>query len=227
MISHKYKCIFIHIPKTAGSSINEYLAEGVVLDWKKPNYEVLYGWCPDRKIHLQHATSKQLLETELVTENQWETYFKFTFVRNPWDRAYSDYLWIMKDRSIKGTFKEYIFQTGEFDYVLNDNNTLNFRGDHILQQLDFFNLDGDDKVDFIGRFENFSEDIKILNNRLKIPKPFDLHAKKNTNRLYHYSQFYTNSQKKLIEEKYKIDIESLNYNFEDLRKGFRLVKKIL
>ena len=43
MISHKYKCIFIHIPKTEGSSINEYLADGVVLDWKKPNYEIQIG----------------------------------------------------------------------------------------------------------------------------------------------------------------------------------------
>ena len=64
MISHQHKIIFIHIPKCAGSSIKDYYFNSPQLDWKTPNYDLLYGWCPKRKIHLQHATSKQLLETD-------------------------------------------------------------------------------------------------------------------------------------------------------------------
>ena len=107
MISHQHKIIFIHIPKCAGSSIKDYYFNSPQLDWKTPNYDLLYGWCPKRKIHLQHATSKQLLETELISEQVFKTYFKFTFVRNPYDRSYSDYLWVQKDRKIKGSFKDY------------------------------------------------------------------------------------------------------------------------
>ena len=64
MISHKHKCIFIHIPKTAGTSINTFFHPGVDFHYDKPDYDRLFGWCPERKFHMQHATSKQLLETE-------------------------------------------------------------------------------------------------------------------------------------------------------------------
>ena len=74
MISHKHKLIFIHIPKCGGSSINNFYFNGKGLDWKRPNYNVLYGWCPKHQIHLEHATSKQLVELNLITEEQWNTY---------------------------------------------------------------------------------------------------------------------------------------------------------
>ena len=67
MISHDHKCIFIHIPKTAGSSINKFYFNAKQLDWTTPNYDILYGWCPDRKLHLQHATPIQLLQTGLIS----------------------------------------------------------------------------------------------------------------------------------------------------------------
>src|SRR5690606_31345973 len=115
MISHKLKIIFIHIPKCAGSSVKDYYFNKPKLDWRQPNYELLYGWCPKRRIHLQHATPKELIETELIPKEIWDSYFKFAFVRNPWDRAYSDYLWIQKDRNVKGDFKDYIKGLGEYD----------------------------------------------------------------------------------------------------------------
>ena len=74
------------------------------LDWKEPNYDLLYGWCPERKIHLKHATSNQLLDLGLISKEIWEEYFKFAFIRNPYDRAYSDFLWIQNDRNIKGKY---------------------------------------------------------------------------------------------------------------------------
>ena len=65
MISHTHKIIFIHIPKCAGSSVEVYF-KNKTFDWTKPSYKNLTGWCPKRKIHLQHATSKQLLELDLI-----------------------------------------------------------------------------------------------------------------------------------------------------------------
>ena len=226
MICHKRKIIFIHIPKTAGSSINKYLADSVVLDWKKPNYEVLYGWCPDRKIHLQHATSKQLLETELVTEDQWRTYFKFTFIRNPWDRAYSDYLWIVKDTGVRGSFENYIKKEGPFKKVLSDNSEMSYRGDHLTVQSDFFIASGKQKIDFIGKFEKFNNDIEKIKKQLNLNKEFNFHEKKNHYRFNHYSLFYTNSKKNLVDDIYKKDIEELGYSFEDRKKGIFKLKNI-
>ncbi len=79
MISHKHKCIFIHIPKCAGISITKFLLGNESIAWNKPNYKVLYGWCPRRKTFLQNASAKFLVEEGLITENQWKDYYKFIY----------------------------------------------------------------------------------------------------------------------------------------------------
>jgi hypothetical protein len=227
MISHKHKCIFIHIPKCAGSSIRDFYFDTPRLNWKLPNYELLYGWCPKRKIHLQHATSQQLLELDLVKPEIWNNYFKFTFIRNPYDRAVSDYFWLMKDRNIKGSFKDYITKKNVFKPVLSDNSVKEYRGDHILQQTDFFDFSGNYKMDFIGKFEHLRTEINKLNDQLGISKEFDIHAKKNSSRKNHYSIFYTNTRKRLVETYFKKDMKLLDYKFEDKRTGLNLLKKCL
>ncbi len=215
MISHKHKCIFIHIPKTAGTSIITFFHPEAKFNYKIPDYERLYGWCPKRQLHLQHATAKELLETELLTQEQWENYYKFTFVRNPWDRAYSDYMWIMKDRKVKGTFSEYLYKQGGFKEVFTNQNNADYRGDHLLPQTDFFDFEGLYKVDFIGKFEKFPEDIGEVLKMLNLNNGFNRHENKQQKLLKHYSEFYTQNKKKLIENIYRKDIGHLNYVFED------------
>ncbi|NLP58171.1 sulfotransferase family 2 domain-containing protein [Lutibacter sp. B1] len=213
MISHKHKVIFIHIPKTAGSSIFKFFHNDLNLDWQIPNYEVLYGWCPKRKIHLQHATSKQLLDLGLVTEEQWNTYFKFTFVRNPWDRAYSDYLWMQRDTNINDSFQNFILKKGNFFKILNNSSNKEYRGDHLLNQTIFFEIKGRFRLNFIGRFENFNSDFSIIKNHLKIKKSFNYHEKKSNERLTDYKQFYTYKNKKLVSKIFYDDINLLGYKF--------------
>ncbi len=227
MISHKHKFIFIHIPKCAGSSIKDHFFTDVKLDWKAPNYELLYGWCPKRKIHLQHATTKQLLETELIKEPVWNSYFKFTIVRNPWDRAYSSYLWVMKDRKINGTFEEFMLSEGAFKAVLKNQDTKISRAVQKLRQVDFFNIEGQYKLDFVGRFESLKDDIERINNILQINEPFEKHSKKSLSRASHYSRFYGKEKRELVERFYKDDIENLGYSFENRRNYFMKIKDIL
>ena len=174
---------------------------------------------------MQHATSKQLLETELITEEQWRTYYKFTFVRNPWDRAYSDYMFIQDFSGIQGEFKSFLKKEREFKHILNDCSTSSYLGDHLQRQTEYFDFQGVYKPDFIGRFENFSADISKVLLNLKIDKEFNKHSNK-SKRKKEYSLFYTNSNKQLVEEKYRQDIEQLNYSFEDKRKGLHVLKKL-
>jgi len=225
VISHQHKCIFIHIPKTAGTSINSYFHPGVKFHFKNPDYERLFGWCPKRRLHMQHATAKQLLETELITKSQWQDYYKFTFVRNPWDRAYSDYLFIQEFAGVKGSFKNYLNKEKEFKQILSDNSNYHFLGDHLLPQTDFFDEESY-KLDFIGRFENFEEDIHFILNKLSINKKFNEYQNR-SKRVKNYANFYKNSEVKLVSEIYTDDILKLNYAFNDNRTGYNKLKKFI
>ena len=71
MISHKYKCIFIHIQRTAGTSIENWI---VGKDW----------WRIDKET--KHLLASQ---AKVKYRKYWDKYFKFSFVRNPWDRVVS------------------------------------------------------------------------------------------------------------------------------------------
>lgn len=228
MISHKHKFIFIHIPKCAGSSIRDFYFDTPNLNWRKPNYELLYGWCPKRQIHLQHATTKQLLETDLIDKNDWNNYFKFTFVRNPWDRAYSSYLWVMKDRKINDSFRNFILGEGLFMDVLRDGQDMNNRACHKWKQTEFFNTSEDYKIDFIGHFENLNNDISLINKTLGIEKKFKIHSNKSEKGAKHYSLFYNKKNSDLIKEIYKNDIETFGYTFENKKNKFQeLTSKFL
>jgi hypothetical protein len=226
MISHKYKCIFIHIPKCAGSSIRDFYFDTPNLDWKTPNYELLYGWCPKRNMHLQHATSRQLLETELISEEVWNNYFKFTIVRNPWDRAYSSYLWIMKDRKIEDSFRNFILAEGLFKNILTNEYDMNNRSCHRWDQTDFFNINGNHILDFVGHFESLQNDINLINNKLGINKSFKQHSNKSNNRVKHYSFFYDNENRKLIETLYDKDIKLLNYSFSNKKNTLQKLRSL-
>ena len=224
MISHKYKCIFIHIPKTAGTSIYSLFTDIGKLDWKQPNYDVLFGWCPKRKMHLQHATPQQLIETDLISEADWKNYYKFTFVRNPWDKSFSDYFWMMKDRKVKDSFKNYITASGDFDKYLNKPVNMEYRGDHLLPQIEFLKCEKFENLDFVGRFENLNRDMEIIRKKIGMPSKFDQHLQKNIKKHSHYSKFYNNSRKKLVIGKYKEDIHKLGYGFEDQK---NLIEKLI
>lgn len=219
MISHKHKCIFIHIPKCAGTTIKYLLFPDEPISWKDTDYDKLHGWCPKRKFFMQHATSEQLLQTGLVSEEVWNSYFKFTFIRNPWDRAVSDYFWLMRDQKIKDSFKNYLLKSGKFKNILQDKNTFYYRGDHTKPQTSFFDFDGNFKLDFIGRFEKFNEDLKEICKTIKIDYDPELHINKSKKRKRHYSMYFNNELKQIFNNSYEDDIKQLGYEFEKVQKG--------
>lgn len=220
MISHQHKCIFIHIPKCAGTTVKYLLFPDEDVSWKEADYDKLHGWCPERQLFMQHATAKQLLDTGLVSKETWESYYKFTFVRNPWDRAVSDYFWLMNDRKIKESFKHYILKSGKFSKVLNDTNQMYYRGDHTTPQTDFFDLEGPLKMDYVGHFETFDQDMKVISEHLGLQYSPHLHVNKSKKKKKHYSHYFNVDTKQIFDSVYKQDIERLDYSFEERQKTF-------
>ena len=159
--------------------------------------------------------------------NLYPHYFTFTFVRNPFDRFVSIWKYskigqsLYYDRLIKGlTLKSYARNILE-----NKNKYLSkFDKYHSIKQTQFI-LDyhpnsffgvprkTNANCDYIGRFENldndFAEVCRILNIReTKLPKINDSKSRR------HYSAYYDDETRQMVEEIYKEDLEYLGYEFE-------------
>ncbi len=74
MILKKPKLLFIHIPRTGGSSIENF-----------------FNFRPCAQ--MDNKSSRHLTLEECEEFCRIEDYFKFTIVRNPWDRLLSWFLW--------------------------------------------------------------------------------------------------------------------------------------
>lgn len=205
MINHKYKFIFIHIPKTAGETIYDIL--------ETPPKAYQWDFRYDKKILDKHETITESITLHQINNN----YFKFAFVRNPWDRMVS--LWAYcKKRNIKPVadtdFKECIVNLeGLFCKVPQRYYSNSQRKINLLYPQYHFISDwyGNNILDFIGRFENLQEDFNTICDKIGISQqqlPY-----KNKSKHKHYTEYYDDETKQIVAEKYAKDIEYFGYEF--------------
>jgi hypothetical protein len=191
-----HKCVYVHIPKCAGNSV----AEGIF----GPSIIV------DRHMTLW---AYQMVLGPLEYRGFW----KFTIVRNPWDRLLSAYLflknggfnkfdndWAQSNLAQYRNFREFVI-----DWV----NIENCRSwVHFIPQNEFLRVGGKVQIDFVGRFESLEEDFQKICNHLNICR--DL-PKVNTNpkRSGHYREYYDEETLQIVKNVYLDDIEQFNYEF--------------
>jgi hypothetical protein len=142
-----------------------------------------------------------------IGERQWNAYFKFGFVRNPWDRAVSLYLrkegMRMKDRM---TFEEFV------RWMRYSSSTCIYPVPH-TNQLDWFvDPHGGVIVDFIGKFEQIESDWASVADRLNLPKTLP-HKNRTPARDKHYTEYYTKETEEIIRDRFRVDIERFEYVF--------------
>lgn len=180
--------VFIHIPKTAGTSITKIIGE------------------PFQK----HNTAKVVIET--IGREQWEKAFKFTVVRNPFDKVHSWYKFrIMHNQSNMKkkpiSFKDWVACTyGESKDPYYYYRALNFE-----PQVEWLkNEKGEIEMDQIVRFENlateFNEVAEIVGIDSQLPH-INKTAKTN------YRDFYDDETRLIIEKAHQEDLETFGYKF--------------
>ncbi len=204
IISHKLKCIFFAIPKTATHAIRialrPHLDEGdeeqVGLFVKKKYSD------PDiAKISHGHITCQQLkavLEPEI-----WDSYYKFIFVRNPFDKLVSYCAFMNKNNpDFHETPQAYMYN------ALMSRKT----SKHILfqPQADFVNDEnGESMVDFVGQFEDLQGGYDHICKHLGIESaPLE---EVNGSKHKDYKEYYNEELVEMTAAKYKVDFESFNY----------------
>lgn len=208
MISHEHKCIFIHIPRTGGSSIEKFFTNKSCFkqNGSPEERDLYFGYSGPEIKHIIASTSKKLYA------DYWDDYFKFSFVRNPWDRMVSMakypefYGCTINNESIN--VSEYL---KKFPNIEIDERSLsaNYTGKSLSNSV-YLNL-LDEPLDFIGKFENLKQDIQFICD--KIGTPFRKFPHKNQYAHKHYTEYYDEKTREIVAEKYAKDIEYFGYKF--------------
>lgn len=191
VISKENKFIFIHIPKTGGTSVEHFLLN---------RESVSHPLSPREKI--EFSTGTQLMQHKKLNQfsiRHQKEYFCFCFVRNPWDKVVSDYIWIKKHKRFGGL--------NFLDFVNDPVGYSCFAG-HGDEQVSFIN----ENINYIGRFENLQKDFDIICEKAKIDKGI-LPVLNQSARSKNYRSMYNNQARYKIEEKFWKDIDRFNYSF--------------
>lgn len=141
-----------------------------------------------------------------IGQRQFDTYFKFGFVRNPWDRVVSLY-----ERTEAQQMRDQMTFTEFVEWIEYSSSTCIHSSPH-RYQLDWF-VDPNGKVlaDFIGRFERLEGDWAFIARKLGITETLP-HSRLNP-RARHYTEYYSPRTKEIIAAKFKVDIERFGYGF--------------
>ena len=97
MISHRHKCIFVEVPKTGSSSIRAIIGKSPKphMDLSEIKKVMETCWTPYDELKHRILEYLYLLRSKRrcaeIGRQQFNSYFKFGFVRNPWDRVVSLY----------------------------------------------------------------------------------------------------------------------------------------
>jgi Sulfotransferase family len=198
--------IFIHIQRTGGDSISTALGEGTN--------------SPDK--HFSALELRKQCGLEI-----WNSYFKFAFVRNPWDRLISWWSMINACRAAYergealNKFQTFVLSRATtFDLFLDNCDQIIFDNDGTKSiynnQIDYLVDDsGNFLVDFVGRFEHLQRDFstvtqKCFGQALVLPPS----NKKRTHN-HHYSTYYNSILKDKIAARFARDIDAFGYAFEN------------
>lgn len=230
MISYEHKCVYVHIPKTGGTSIERLLWPNVHIH--STNARVLSGGLVTGFRNQLQTGSYRVLYAKnirkLVPGWAFDDFFKFTFVRNPFDKFVSSYMYtkvvdaIPVQRSDSKFFFGPMGRGSLYDHV-GVSPDVSFKG-WVAAALEKpyaqwepqwkFVLDdnGDNLLDFVGRFENLVEDFALIADKIGFKGYRFPHMNKSVGR-GHYRDYYDDESRQMVEEFYKKDLEIFGYEF--------------
>ena len=226
MISDKFKCIFIHIPKNAGTSIEYKICSEEGLINLLPDHRTVLDMEPftfkkiirlyrfDQCFSIMRRAKYYFYRKELgsyyrpTNSLRYNHFFKFSIVRNPWSRAYSWYRGVMRD--INEQKKYSVSPSCSFD---------NFIKYHLDSQPGLRNQcywlsdsNGNIPMDFIGRFENLKADFSKVAKIIGL-KDAELPKKRYTGKSALYIEAFDGVTKDIIWRKYRKEIDFFKFEY--------------
>ena len=187
MYSNTHKFIFLHWGKCAGSSIKRGLMS---ID----GLEV--------KLERGHSNLNMMIRAIKADGFNPDQYFKFTTVRNLWDREVSLYhhMSTINKRHPNDPEKQKMHFDGTFEEFVRFSNPL------ISPDFEDF--------DYVVRYEFLQDDFATLCDKLNVHKPELPHIDYGTARpKIDYKSYYHGNLQQIIAEKYAKEIEYFGYKF--------------
>ena len=215
MVSHRYRFIFVHIAKTGGTSVRRALARYKYrhpLDLLQVLTSRLSGMTRHRLGCKFPRHARLVAAHEMLPRELFAAYFKFTFVRNPWDLQVSSFHHLHREHPdlVKDLGDFSTFVRHKLDPDREPNYLLDLAA--VVQSDCLKDVDGRYTADFIGKTENLQEDFNHVCERVGL-SPFNLpHARKATDRKA-YATYYNDAIRNLVARHYAEDIERFEYAF--------------
>jgi len=228
MICREHQILFVHVPKTAGQSVEQFFMNRRGLDWDADREEVLLGDNDNRDCgteKLAHLSAFEYVDCGFLQRDEFDRLFKFAFVRNPFERLVSEY-----------RYRNYFQHRSFSDFVLNRMPRPGWddKYRHVMPQYEMLHdREGCLLVDFVGRFETLQRDFDEVCKRLGIEDSALPHRnpsnkksrnlkrrvrnvlfRNGENDKRHYTEFYDARTKDAVERFYRKDIEAFEYRFD-------------
>jgi chondroitin 4-sulfotransferase 11 len=198
-IDKKKKFAFVHIPKCAGTFVENY--------FNLKRLENFYGvdsLIKGMMFSPQHYTFSMLNEKVDLTD-----YYTFSFVRDPYDRVVSEYFWNQNKSSGKIKRSELV----EDFVVWFDGYYSKINSDHKLQQHKFIcDENGKILVNKLGRVENFEQDFREIVSKISGVKCEEKFFKDTSKTTQYRSSYMKGKIVEQINEIYKKDFELFDYD---------------
>jgi len=200
MISHQYKCLFVHVRKTGGGSILQSFSRDVDDACDK-------GYCSNGALDRNWGGFRH------------PDYLVFAVVRNPWSRFVSGLEWLRRRvYHAQGTLGPDYYARNDIRTILEEVPKLLPVQSHDRRHLTWSHLDmlvdasGRFLADVVLRFENLERDYKDLCRRIGKPYVQLPHVNKGNDRPY--QEYYDDETRERVGDFFKKDIEYFGYRFD-------------
>ncbi|HUZ50394.1 MAG TPA: sulfotransferase family 2 domain-containing protein [Candidatus Dormibacteraeota bacterium] len=223
----EHACAFVHIPKTAGTSILQALdatkdtiefgafglwdalmlhpeREAIVVDIRRS-----FRIATLREFPQQHLPAAAL--RRFLGEERWEKLFSFTFVRNPWDVVVSTYFF-QQQYQREGIHREMDPDLAEI--VARSQRFSDFVELYVVARADMTAMIVDERdrdiMSYVGRYESIDSDFTEICRRIGVTAqlPHDnasLHAG--------YRHYYNKRTRAIVARHFARDIDRFGYQF--------------